>query len=69
MRKTLSAAALAVAVGAAVLPLSSASAVCVTVYQQVTGRCSPCNDVGAAYHNVDNRAGDALPDHLFDCLA
>jgi hypothetical protein len=55
------------AVAASFAPLGSASAFCSEAWQQVTGQCSPCNTVGPAYNNLDNRLGGALP--TLNCLA
>jgi hypothetical protein len=65
MRKVLFAAAIAVATS--VVPIQSASAFCVTAYYQVTGRCSPCNDVGAVLQNLHDKYG--VPETGTQCLA
>lgn len=51
MRKKL---ALAVAgVAAAFAPVTSANAVCIDWYYELTGQCSPCNTVGGVSSRVE----------------
>lgn len=70
MRKPLAIAALAVGIGAAVLPTSSASAYCDPVLYAATGKCAnACTIAASAYRTADDRAKDALPDDPFLCFA
>ncbi|HEX8003521.1 MAG TPA: hypothetical protein VF519_12575 [Mycobacteriales bacterium] len=66
MRKTLALAALAAA-AAGLVPATSASASCVTVYP-LPGCYNACTAVAGAYRAADAAAGDALPDLTWNCV-
>lgn len=56
MRKT-TLAALALGFAAAIVPTSSASAVCIGWYYELTGDCSPCDEVDYAIDYVTGKLG------------
>jgi hypothetical protein len=59
--------ALAVTTAAVVLPLQSASAVCIPAYQLVTGQCSPCTTVDNVTRALHDRLG--TPPTVTNCVA
>lgn len=69
MRKKLAIAGLGAGIALTVLPVTSASAMCVDWYQELTGECSPCPAVGRAYDNLNDRTGGALPRIPAECAA
>lgn len=69
MRKPLGLAAVAFAVAAAVLPVSSASAVCYEWMYELTGYCGPCNVAGHAYREVSNETGITIDEQFLTCSA
>ena len=56
MRKT-TLAALAIGFAAAVVPAAPASAVCINWYYELTGDCSPCDEVDYAIDYVTGKLG------------
>lgn len=69
MRKTLGLAAAAFAVSAALLPVSSASAVCYPWMYELTGYCSPCDVAGHAYREVSGATGITIDEQYLTCSA
>lgn len=71
MRRTLALAAAGLGLAATLLPVQSASAVCLADLSWVGGpSCvNPCGSVLQAYDRADAAVKDRLPDHLMDCLA
>lgn len=68
MRKILGTSLLALAIGTAVLPATSASAYCSTLVYDLTGQCgNPCTLAAHGYYTADRTAADALPDVEFIC--
>lgn len=65
MRKT-TLAALALGFAAAIVPTSSASAVCIGWYYELTGDCSPCDEIDYVIDRVTGTLGLADPT---ECLA
>jgi hypothetical protein len=66
VRRRIALAAAGLAVATSFAPLTSASAVCSALWQELTGDCGPCQTFGPAYANLDNRLGGALPS--LDCI-
>ena len=67
MRRRIVLAAAALGAAASLLPATPASAVCITAYYVVTGRCSPCDDANAVMIRVEDRTG--VPTPRFVCVA
>lgn len=67
MRKKLAVGALAVATATVVLPMQSASAVCIAPYQAVTGHCSPCTTVDGVARYLHDKLG--TPEAITNCVA
>ena len=65
MRKT-TLAALAIGFAAAVVPAAPASAFCVGWYYELTGDCSPCDEVD---HAIDYATGKLGLGNWTECLA
>jgi hypothetical protein len=55
-----------VALGASFLPISPASAVCVTAWQTLTGQCSPCTTLGPVVRTLHDKYGIDVD---LNCLA
>jgi len=69
VRKKLTLAVSALAAAAALGPVGSASAACITVYTPFGPRCvMPCSIVDGVYRTVDSTAGGRLPDVVTNCV-
>lgn len=59
MRKKIALALAGVAAAATFAPLTSANAVCLDWYYELTGQCSPCNTVGGVLNRLEKYGVEA----------
>lgn len=66
MRQKIALAVAGLAAAASFAPLSTASAACLNTYYQVTGDCSPCDELGYVITPAFEAIGQ---EHFLQCIA